>query len=115
MSMRNVLEIDGHKAVICYDPEIQMFRGEFVGLNGGADFVATDVAGLLAEGKASLKVFLEVCAERGIDPVRQFSGKLNLRIDDLHEDVATAAAARGVSINHYIVTAVRHELEADAA
>ena len=29
---------DGYKAVIAYDPEIEMFRGEFVGLNGAADF-----------------------------------------------------------------------------
>ncbi len=29
--MRNVIEINGVKAVITYDPEISMFRGEFVG------------------------------------------------------------------------------------
>ena len=27
--------IDEVKAVITYDPEIEMFRGEFLGLNGG--------------------------------------------------------------------------------
>ena len=36
-AMRNVMEFEGgYKAVITYDPEIEMFRGEFVGLNGGA-------------------------------------------------------------------------------
>ena len=34
----NMMEINGFNAVIKYDPEIEMFRGEFVGLNGGADF-----------------------------------------------------------------------------
>ena len=34
---------DGYKAVIAYDPEIEMFRGEFVGLNGAADFYASDL------------------------------------------------------------------------
>ena len=38
--MNNTLKIDGHVAVIAFDPEIEMFRGEFVGLNGGADFYA---------------------------------------------------------------------------
>ena len=38
--MNNVVEINGEKAVIAFDPEIQMLRGEFVGLNGGADFYA---------------------------------------------------------------------------
>ena len=29
--MNNVVEINGEKAVIAFDPEIQMLRGEFVG------------------------------------------------------------------------------------
>lgn len=41
--MINVLKIDGHQAVITFDPEIEMFRGEFIGLNGGADFYAYSV------------------------------------------------------------------------
>ena len=35
--------IDGYRAIIAFDPDIQMFRGEFLGLNGGADFYAKDV------------------------------------------------------------------------
>lgn len=35
--MNNVVEINGEKAVVAFDPEIQMLRGEFVGLNGGAE------------------------------------------------------------------------------
>ena len=37
--MKNIMEIDGHKAVISFDPDIGMFRGEFLGLSGGADFM----------------------------------------------------------------------------
>ena len=44
----NTMNIGGYEAVITFDPDIQMFRGEFVGLNGGADFYAADVAGLCA-------------------------------------------------------------------
>ena len=31
--MNNVVEINGEKAVIAFDPEIQMLRGEFVGID----------------------------------------------------------------------------------
>ena len=44
-----------------------MFRGEFVGLNGGADFYAQDIAGLRREGAASLRVFLDMCREDGVE------------------------------------------------
>lgn len=37
-----------------FDPDTNMFRGEFIGLNGEADFYAPDVAGLRQEGAASL-------------------------------------------------------------
>jgi predicted HicB family RNase H-like nuclease len=67
-TMMNTMEINGHQAVIAFDPEIDLFRGEFVGLNGGADFYASDVAGLRREGAVSLTVFLKTCSEKGIDP-----------------------------------------------
>ena len=46
--MKNVMKFDGgYQAVISYDPEICMFRGEFIGLNGGADFYAEDLSRIL--------------------------------------------------------------------
>ena len=66
--MNNVMIIDGHKAVIQYDPGTEMLRGEFIGLNGGADFYADNVADLHREGTASLQTSLEVRrTELGID------------------------------------------------
>ena len=64
--MRSTIEIDGYRAIVQYDPEIDMFRGEFIGLNGGADFYAKDRAGLRREGALSLKVLLEMCREDGV-------------------------------------------------
>ena len=102
--MKNTMEIDGYKAVIQFDPDIDMFRGEFIGLNGGADFYARDVAGLRKEGAVSLKVFLEMCEEDGVEPRRSYSGRFNLRISpELHASVVAAAAAEGKSLNQWIV------------
>ena len=41
--MMNTMEINGYRTIIQYDPEIDMFRGEFIGLSGGADFYATGI------------------------------------------------------------------------
>ncbi|MDE2664314.1 MAG: type II toxin-antitoxin system HicB family antitoxin [Gemmatimonadota bacterium] len=101
--MRNTMEIGGYRAVIQFDPDIEMFRGEFVGLNGGADFYARDVSGLRREGETSLRVFLEMCEEDGVEPGRRYSGRFNLRIPpELHANVAAAAAAEGKSLNQWI-------------
>ena len=93
--MKNTMEIEGYRAVIHFDPDIEMFRGEFIGLNGGADFYARDIAGLRSEGAASLEVFLEMCEEDGVEPHKQFSGKFNVRIPpDLHEAISARVQPR---------------------
>jgi predicted HicB family RNase H-like nuclease len=107
--MKNVMEINGVKAVIAFDPEINMFRGEFVGLNGGADFYSTDIDGLRREGETSLKVFLDMCAEEGVSPYRKTSGRLTLRLSqELYDKAATLAKASGKSVNAWIADVIRH-------
>lgn len=96
----NVMTVDGYHAKIEYDEDLDLFRGEILGLNGGADFYGKNPKGLRAEFRKSLQVFLEVCKEKGIEPRRHFSGKFNLRISpELHERLAIVAQAQGKSIN----------------
>ena len=73
--MINQMTINGVKAVITYDSDIDLFRGEFVGLNGGADFYVADAEGLRREGAISLKVFMDASHEDGVEPFKTFSGK----------------------------------------
>ena len=111
----NTLTINGYNAVVAYDEEIDMFRGEFVGLNGGADFYASDISGLRKEGEISLRVFLDACHVRGIEPRKQYSGKFNLRVPPaLHERLATQAAAHGKSINAWVLDVLKDQITAHA-
>ena len=96
----NLMSVDGYYARIEYNSDTDLFRGEILGLSGGADFYGANPDELRQEFKKSLDVFLEVCKEQGIEPRRQFSGKFNLRIPpELHEQLAMAAAAQGKSLN----------------
>ncbi|GLQ95087.1 type II toxin-antitoxin system HicB family antitoxin [Dyella acidisoli] len=109
----NILTIADHRAVISYDEDTDMLRGEFVGLNGGADFYARDIVSLKKEGSKSLQVFLDTCKERGIEPYRHFSGKFNARISpELHALAVEKAAAEGISLNQFIERAIEHEVAA---
>jgi predicted HicB family RNase H-like nuclease len=111
--MKNTIEINGHKAVVAFDPEINLFRGEFIGLNGGADFYAATVDKLHKEGKISLKVFLDGCREKGIEPRRNFSGRFNVRLEpDVHEAAVMAAAAENMSLNEWVSEAIAEAAKA---
>ena len=96
----NLMSQDGYHAKIEYDEDLDLFRGEILGLTGGADFYGKNPKELRAEFKKSLQVFLEVCREKGIEPRRNYSGRFNLRIPAaLHERLAIIAQAEGKSLN----------------
>lgn len=68
--MSDILKINGIKASISFDPKTDMYRGEFIDLNGGVDFYSTNKKELIIEGELSLNVFLEACRQEGIDPYK---------------------------------------------
>lgn len=107
----NLMTIKDHRAVIQYDPGIDMLRGEFVGLNGSADFYAKDIDSLRKEAEISLRIFLETCAENNIDPVKSFSGRFQARVSPtLHAEAVEVAAARGISMNQLLQEALAQAL-----
>ena len=101
--MKNVMKFGDYSAVISFDPEIQMFRGEFSGLNGGTDFYADSIENLRKEGETSLRVFLDNAAEKNISPKKQFSGKLVLRLKpEIHQKYQLLASAKNISLNQLL-------------
>jgi predicted HicB family RNase H-like nuclease len=111
--MMGIFKCKGHKAKVVYDPEIEMLRGEILGLSGGADFYAESVTELESEFKKSLEVYLEVCEEKGIDPYKSYSGNLPYRTNpNRHQEIEEAAASKGLSINKFIDESVSRSLDA---
>ncbi len=100
-----------YSAVISYDPDIAMFRGEFVGLNGGADFYASSIEDLRKEGETSLKVFLDFAKEKNIAPEKAYSGRLVLRLNpELHRKYKLLASAKHISLNQLLNDALEKAL-----
>ena len=109
----NLMNVDGYHARIEYDDETDQFRGEILGLSGGADFYGSSPKELRREFKKSLDVFLDVCKEQGIDPRRHYSGKFNLRIPpELHEKLAMTAEAQVKSLNSLVQESLQRSVSA---
>ena len=54
-----------------------------------------------------------MCAEEGIDPVKTFSGKFNVRVPpELHAELVLVATAEGKSLNQWVVEALDREAHA---
>jgi len=107
-----MMEVNGFRATVDYDPHIEMVRGEFVGLNGCADFYSDSVKGLKREAERSLKEFVAICEARGLPVKKDYSGRFNVRVDpQLHEEVMLVARAAGISLNKLVKMALEHELK----
>ncbi|AIL73607.1 type II toxin-antitoxin system HicB family antitoxin [Vibrio vulnificus] len=110
--MESILEHNGVKACVVFDPDIEMFRGEILGLSGSADFYASDVASLKEEMIASFDAYIEVCQEKGLEPYKSYSGKIAFRTKpDIHEKLEELSISQGLSINKMLERLVKLGLE----
>lgn len=102
-----MIEYKGYTGVIDFDPELRLFAGHIVDLRDEIYFEGDSVESLEASLRRAVDHYLEVCEQRGEEPERPFSGKLNLRLGpDLHRDAAVAASAEGESLNRWLVRVV---------
>jgi predicted HicB family RNase H-like nuclease len=107
----NIMTLEGYKATIEYDPDIDMFRGEILNLNGGADFYGKNPDELRKEFKNSLAVFLEICEEKGISPTKD-SGDFHLKIPkNLQSQIARQAIAERKNVNQWITEKISQILQ----
>ena len=100
MSTLNVMTVDDYRATIDVDQNLDLFKDKILVLNGGADFYGKNPKELRVDSKRSLHTFLEVCAGKGIEPKRHFSGKFELQIlSQLHVILAVATLAKDKRTN----------------
>lgn len=105
-----MMEYRGYLASVEFDDSAGVLHGRVV--NSGpypiATFEATDTGELRREFERSVDEYLDWCEEDGVEPRKPFSGKLNVRLgSELHGAVVKAARAEHVSINSWIVKALR--------
>ena len=102
-----MIEYKGYTAMVEFDPELRLFTGHIIDLRDEIYFEGDSVESLEASMKRAVDHYLSVCQERGEEPERPFSGKLNLRLgSDLHRAAAVAASAEGESLNNWLVRVV---------
>ena len=102
--MPTIMKYRKYIAEIEYDPEIEAFFGNVVNLSSPVTFYGKTVQELKRQLACSIKTYLEVCEEKGVEPEKPYSGKLILRIDPAeHRQIAGEAKKEGKSVNKWIV------------
>jgi predicted HicB family RNase H-like nuclease len=109
-----MIEYKGYTAVVEFDADLRSFTGYVIDLRDEIYFEGSSVEELEASMTRAVDHYLSVCAKRGEEPERPFSGKLNLRLGtDLHRAAAIAAAAQGESLNNWLVKVVESAAQSE--
>ncbi len=107
------MEYRGYTASVIFDGESEVLHGTILHIRDTVTFEAESVAGLRTEFQASVDDYLAFCAERGEEPDRPFSGRFVLRLEpEMHRSAATMAELKGMSLNLWVVDAIRRSLDA---
>ena len=102
-----MMDYKGYRAAVSYNDEAGIFHGEVIGTRDVITFEGTSVEQLRKEFRFSIDDYLAVCAERGRQPDKPFSGKIPLRVaPEIHRAATAAAKAAGKSLNAWLAEMV---------
>ena len=98
------LKYKGYTGSVEYSQEEGCLFGKVQGLHGTLiSYEGNSVDEIRRDFEGAIDYYLESCKERGIEPAKPFSGKLNLRMtSELHSAVAQAASMAGTTINEFV-------------
>ena len=107
-----MMEYKGYKATVTYDHNGKVLHGEVVGTRDVIFFEADSVNQLEQEFHFSIDDYLAVCAERGREPDKSFSGRVPLRIrPELHRAANEAARVEGKSLNAWLTDTIAEAID----
>ena len=108
------LEYKGYKGSVEYSKEDNCLFGKVQGMSKAYEGNTLDE--LRKDFEEGVDSYLEACKADGVEPVKPYSGRLNLRMSsELHSRVAAFVAATGTTINDFINDAIKNELKHAAA
>lgn len=107
------LRYKGYIGSVEYSEEDNCLYGKVLGMNKDLiSYEGDTVADLKKDFEGAIDDYLASCKDRGVEPRKPFSGKLNLRMpSELHSRVAAMAANTGTTINDFINKAIAKEIE----
>lgn len=111
--MSDMLSYKGYHASIEYDSDDQLLVGTVFGVRDTLAFHGTSIPEITETFHDCIDTYLQVCAEQGISPDKEFKGSFNVRIPpELHRQAALAAEQEGISLNQWIQQAIQKHVSA---
>jgi len=106
--MNNILEHKGYYGTVEFSAADNVLFGKVIGINGLISFEGDSVQSLKEDFVGAVDDYLEMCAEKGIEPEKVYRGNFNVRISpELHKLLVLYAAFRGQTLNSTVEEAIK--------
>lgn len=109
----NTLTYNGYIGTVNFSEKDGVFFGKVEGIDGLVNFEGESVRELTTAFHEAVDDYVAFCHEQGIEPHKNYSGLLNVRISpETHSKIAALAKQAGISINAFIKDAIDSKVAA---
>jgi len=105
--MKGLLEYKGYHGTVEYSAEDNILFGSVIGIRSLISYEGQSTDELKADFEGAVDEYLELCAEKGISPEKEYKGSLNIRI---HRKASLVAIAENISLNQFIERSIVEKL-----
>ncbi len=98
------LKYKGYSGSVEYSEEDNCLYGKVLGMSKNAiTYEGKDVDELKQDFEGAIDDYLALCAVRGVEPSKPYSGTFNVRVSpEIHSAIAMLAQKAGISINAFV-------------
>lgn len=109
--MNNILEYKGYNGTVAYSADDNVLFGRVIGIKSLISYEGQSVQELKADFEGAVDEYLELCAEKGIEPEKTYKGSLNVRFSpETHRKATLIALSEHISLNQFIENSVNEKI-----
>jgi len=110
--MNNLLTYKNYTGSVNYSSDDDIFYGKIEFITDTVLYEGSSVEELKNNFQEAVEDYIEACEEMGKKPQKPFKGKIPARIGpELHKKAALIALQKQVSLNKFVESAIKHEIE----
>lgn len=109
--MNNLLEYKGYYGTVEYSTADNILFGKVMGVNSLISFEGESVQKLKDDFESAVDDYIEMCAERNMEPEKAYKGSFNVRVSpELHKTLALYSASHNQTLNATVEEAIRQHV-----
>ena len=106
--MSDLLEYKGFYGTVEFSAADKALYGKIIGINSLISYEGESVKSLKEDFEAAIDDYLDLCAEKGLEPEKAYKGSFNVRVTpELHKNLVVYSASHGQTLNTTVEEAIK--------